>query len=62
MKDKLKILARKLKEKSSAIGEAEEIFGDVVKNKAFVETFKVIYEKIGKDGSKKTLDWLLAME
>lgn len=60
MKDKLLVLAKKLKKDSSAISGEQEIFGDLVKNTTFVNTFKEIYEKIQKDGSRKTLDWLLA--
>jgi mannitol 2-dehydrogenase len=62
MKEKLKALGQRLRKDSGAISGSEEIFGEVVKNKAFVDTFKAIYEKIRKDGSKKTLDWLLTME
>lgn len=61
MKDKLEILSQKLKKDSSAISKEQEIFGDVASDEKFVETFKEIYEKLRTDGSKKTLDWLLAM-
>lgn len=60
MKDKLTILSEKLNNSSMALSDEEEIFGDIVNNKVFVNTFAEIYEKLRKDGEKETLDWLLA--
>lgn len=60
MKDKLTILSEKLNNSSMALSDEEEIFGDIVNNKVFVNTFAEIYEKLRKDREKETLDWLLA--
>ena len=60
MKDKLDILAKKLQIDATAIRDEHEIFGDVVRNDVFVSTFKEIYDKLGTDGSQKTLNWLVA--
>lgn len=60
MKDKLAVLSGKLKTDASVISGEDEIFGDVVNNKVFVETFKTIYDMIRKDGSKKTIAWLIS--
>lgn len=62
MKEKLKKLSRKFKENPASISGEQEIFGDVVEQKIFVDTFTEIYQKIEKEGSVKTLDWLLAMK
>lgn len=59
MKDKLEILPQKLKKDASAICNEQEIFGEIAGEKVFVDTFKEIYEKLEKDGTKKTLEWLL---
>lgn len=60
MKDKLAVWSGKLKTDASVISGEDEIFGDVVNNKVFVETFKTIYDMIRKDGSKKTIAWLIS--
>ena len=62
MKEKLKILSRKLKKNPAAISIEQEVFGDVVEQKIFVETFSKIYEKLTQEGSVMTLNWLLAMK
>lgn len=60
--EKLKEIAKRLHADPSAIQDEVDIFGSVVKNQKFIETFSEIYRKIGADGSKKTLDWLLAKQ
>jgi len=60
MKDKLAVLAKKLQNDATAIRDEHEIFGDNVKNEVFLKTFKEIYEKLDKEGSEKTLNWLIA--
>ncbi|CRL02349.1 CLUMA_CG015245, isoform A [Clunio marinus] len=60
MNEKLSVLDKKLRKDPTAISDAQEIFGDVVKNKIFISTFKEIYEKLQNEGAKKTLDWLLS--
>lgn len=59
MKDKLVVLAKKLQNDAAAIRNEHEIFGDLVNNEVFVSTFKEIYEKLSKEGSEKTLSWLI---
>jgi len=59
MKDKLAVLAKKLQSDATAIRDEHKIFGDNVKNEVFLKTFKEIYEKLDKEGSAKTLNWLI---
>lgn len=59
MKDKLLVLAKKLEFDATAIRDEHEIFGKNVKDEVFVNTFREIYEKLSKEGSQKTLTWLI---
>lgn len=56
------MLAKKLQKDPTAIKHETELFGNVVKNEEFVRVFKEIYDKIGTDGSEKTLEWLINMK
>lgn len=60
LKEKLVVLSKKLQTDANAIRDEEEIFGDVVADKKFIETFTEIYKKLQDEGSTATLDWLLA--
>lgn len=62
MAEKLKVMSKSLQADSSAIRSQAEIFGDVVTNEVFVETFTAVYEKICNEGSEKTLRWLIARQ
>lgn len=59
MSGKLATLSQNLKRDSSLIKKESELFGDNVINQDFVEIFHEIYEKLCKDGSKQTLEWLI---
>lgn len=61
-KDKLTEAALKLEIDPKSMRNEFDIFGSIVKNQVFVDTFAEIYEKIRTDGSEKTLDWLLAKQ
>lgn len=61
-KDKLAVLAQNLRSDSSVILSEHELLGETVRNQVFVNTFKEIYDKLSKDGSKKTLEWLIEKE
>ena len=57
-KEKLEKLSQKLQKDAKEIKNEKEMFGEVVRDERFVETFKEIYEKIQNFGSEKTLKWL----
>lgn len=61
-KEKLAVLAQSLQSDSSVILGEHELLGETVSNQVFVNTFKEIYDKLSKDGSKKTLEWLIEKE
>lgn len=61
-KEKLQSAAKKLNKDPKSIKDEADIFGNIVKNQVFVDTFAEIYEKIRTDGSRKTLDWLLTKQ
>jgi mannitol 2-dehydrogenase len=61
-KPRLEVLAKKLQKDATAIKHEHELFGEVVANVEFVRVFKEIYDKIGSEGSEKTLKWLLDMK
>lgn len=60
MSDRLACFAKNLHQNAGSIANEEEVFGDLVNNQVFVETFKEIYVKIRQDGSVATLKWLLS--
>ena len=60
MSDRLASFAKNLQQNVGSIANEEEVFGDLVNNQVFVETFKEIYVKIRQDGSVATLKWLLS--
>lgn len=62
MKEKLVVLAKKLRNDASVIRKEHELLGEIVSNQVFLNTFNEIYEKLSQEGSKTTLEWLINKE
>ncbi len=58
-KDKLKTMTETFNGDEMAIKRQQSLFGDLVDNKTFVDTFNEIYKMLKKSGTRKTVQWLI---
>jgi mannitol 2-dehydrogenase len=57
--DKLKTLTERLRADQMGIKSQQALFGDLVDNTVFVDTFNEIYKMLQTAGTGKTIEWLL---
>lgn len=57
--DKLKAMTDDFRASEFGIKKQQLLFGDLVDNSAFVDTFNEIYKKLQQSGTRKTVEWLI---